>query len=107
VTFPVHFAVEILSGSLPPAIAAACAARAFGFGPWEAGIAVVATLYGLELALVAAAGFPWSWRAPFAFALRDATLPIMWIEAWLYDDFTWHGQKMTVGEPGEKAAEAP
>jgi ceramide glucosyltransferase len=105
VTFPLHFAPEILTGALPPALAAAYAARDMHVDPWSASLAVVAVLYVAEIALLAAARFPLSWRTPFAMALRDLCLPAMWLDAWLVDDFTWHGQRMSVRETGETPLE--
>jgi ceramide glucosyltransferase len=105
VTFPAHFAPEILTGAALPVVTAAFVGKYFEFGAWQAAIAVAAILYGTELALTAAARFPLSWRTPIAFVLRDLCLPVMWIDAWLVDDFTWQGQQMTVREQGEAAAE--
>ncbi len=33
--------------------------------------------------------------------LRDLCLPIVWLDAWLFDDFTWRGQRISVRD--EKA----
>lgn len=106
VTFPLQFAPEILTGALPPVIACALTARFLDAGPLTTAVAAAALaglLYGAELALTAVARYPLTWRTPFALIVRDLALPILWIDAWLVDDFTWHGQKMTVREGGEEA----
>ena len=108
VTFPLQFAPEILTGALPPILAGALATKfaGFGLGVTTATVAAIATLlYGAELALTSAARFPLTWRTPFALVIRDLALPVLWIDAWLVDDFTWHGHKMTVREPGDETAE--
>lgn len=108
VTFPLQFAPEILTGALPPMLAGALAAKFLDAGPGATAAIVAATaalLYGAELALTGAARFPLTWRTPLAMMIRDLALPVLWIDAWLVDDFTWHGHKMTVREPGDETAE--
>lgn len=105
VTFPLHFAPEILSGALLPMVLAAFAAREFGHSAWI-GAAVVATLlYGAELALAILARFPTSWRTLIALPLRDLCLPIIWFDAWLFDDFTWHGQQISLRDDAKSTRE--
>ena len=91
-----NFAPEILTGALPPAVLAAYASREFGPGAFAGAAAVVVLLYGAELTLAALARFPLSWRMPGAMIVRDLALPVLWIDAWLNSDFTWHGQEMSV-----------
>ena len=108
VTFPLQFAPEILTGALPPILGGALAAKFSGFSPIATAAtvaAIAALLYGAELALTSAARFPLTWRTPFALVIRDLALPVLWIDAWLVDDFTWHGHKMTVREPVDETAE--
>ncbi len=33
---------------------------------------------------------------PLAFLLRDVVLPVLWINAWLSDDFVWRGNAMNL-----------
>jgi len=101
VTFPAHFAPEILTGAIFPAVLAAYAAREFGSSGVVGAGAVAGILYGAEILLAALAGFPLSWRTPAAMILRDLCLPIVWLDAWLFDDFTWRGQRISVRD--EKA----
>ena len=103
VTFPAQFAPEILTGVVAPAMSGAIAAKLAGFGMVETSLAICALLYTAELALAAVARFPLSWRTLPAMIVRDIALPIQWIDAWLFDDFTWHGHQMTVREPVEEA----
>lgn len=104
VTFPKHFAPEILTGAAPPLMTGAYAAQYFGL-PVVAVVAVVAALlYGAEAALVWTAGLPVNWRTPFAMVVRDIALPVLWIDAWIVDDFTWHGQKMNVRDSGAEVS---
>jgi ceramide glucosyltransferase len=103
VTFPLQFAPEILTGTIAPAMTGAYAAKLAGFGMAETALAVCGLLYAAEIGLAAAARFPLGWRTLPAMIVRDLALPIQWIDAWLVDDFTWHGHRMTVREPGEEA----
>jgi len=97
-TFPAWFGIEILNGNLPPAALGAWAALQFDIDPLLAAGAILATLYAGEMALARVCRWTIDWRAPFAFLLRDAMLPIMFIDALLYDDFVWHGEAMSVRE---------
>ena len=105
VTFPMQFAPEIVTGALPPVMAGAYVAKYMDCNGWLAALAVAAILYGAEALLALVAGFPFNWRSLFVFALRDLCLPVMWLDAWLFDDFTWHGHAMTVRDSAEQPAE--
>lgn len=100
-SFPWHFAPEILTGALLPAVLAAIATREAGLGATTGAAAVVVLLYGAELALAALARFPLSWRMPAAMFVRDLALPVLWIDAWLNSDFTWRGHAMSVRDSDE------
>ncbi len=104
VTFPAQFAPEIFTGAVAPVMAGAYAAKYLGFGAFETAIAIAGLLYGAETLLAAAAGFHLTWRTPLAMIVRDLALPVQYLDAWLFDDFTWHGHQMTVREAAEEAA---
>ncbi len=36
--------------------------------------------------------------------VRDAMLPVMFVDACLFDDFVWHGNEMSVREEQETAS---
>lgn len=98
VTFPLFFAPEILTGALLPALALAYAVETAGLaaGPLLVAAFLVAW-YAVEAALALAAGWHLSWRAPFAWIMRDLALPLLWVQAWAGNDFEWRGNEMTVG----------
>jgi ceramide glucosyltransferase len=93
-TFPLYFLPELLSGSAVPFIAAAYAAEAFGFS----GLGAVGTLavvwYGSEAVLARAAGWHFSALSPLAWMARDVMLPVLWVQAWLGNSFSWRGNDM-------------
>jgi len=62
---------------------------------------IIFSLQGGEIWLARVCGFPLDWRTPFALMVRDLMLPVMFIDALLYDDFVWHGAEMTVREAEE------
>jgi len=98
VTFPLFFAPEILTGALLPTLALAYAAEAANLA--AAPLLVAAFLvawYAVEAGLALAAGWHLSWRAPFAWLVRDLALPLLWVQAWAGNDFEWRGNEMTVG----------
>jgi len=62
---------------------------------------IVFSLHSGEIWLARVCGFPLDWRMPFALIMRDLMLPVMFIDALIYDDFVWHGAEMTVREAEE------
>ncbi len=92
-TFPLHFLPEAIAGGAVPTIALACAAAA-GDVPVMALPLFWAVWYGAEILLTRAAGWHLSRWTPLALAARDLMLPVLWIDAWLFDDFTWRGNDM-------------
>ncbi len=96
VSFPRFYLAELIAGSALPIIAGAYAASRL-----ELGIAAIIALllvvwFGAEALLARAAGWHFSPRMPLAFLLRDVVLPVLWINAWLSDDFVWRGNAMNL-----------
>lgn len=102
VTFPAYFAPEFMNGSFAPVLTGAYAAHLLDVSVPLVAAAILATLYGAELALARVAGWRRSWRSPFANLTRDILLPVMFVDACLFDDFVWHGNAMTVREQEEQ-----
>jgi ceramide glucosyltransferase len=96
-TFPLFYAPEILCGAAFPTLALAYAAD--GLGIDVAGAIGILWLfwYGAEILLARIAGWHVSARLPLACLLRDLILPVLWIVAWVDDDFVWRGNAMSVG----------
>ncbi|KAF2989003.1 ceramide glucosyltransferase [Methylocystis sp. MJC1] len=101
VTFPAHYAPEFMNGSFAAVVFGAYAALEFGGDAAAAALtaaAIVGSLHGGELWLARVCRFPFDWRTPFALIMRDLLLPVMFVDALLFDDFVWHGNAMTVRE---------
>jgi ceramide glucosyltransferase len=97
-TFPAYYLPEILAGCATPALVGAYAAVLIGWNaPLTAGL-VLLSLYCAEVILAFANKWYFSWRLPFLFLLRDLMLPVVYVDAWLVNDFTWRGNAMTVRE---------
>jgi len=96
-SFPLFFFPEIFTGAALPILAGAYAAGQFGLSVTGILALLLALWYGAEALLARAAGWPLPLRLLPAFLLRDALLPLLWIEAWRSDDFVWRGNAMTVG----------
>jgi ceramide glucosyltransferase len=92
-SFPLCFALEIVSGGWFPAILLALAAGPAGFSAWLA-VPFVAVWYAAEAALAAAAGWPLSWKTLFFGAIRDLLIPALWVEGWRARGFEWRGNSM-------------
>ena len=97
-TFPLHFIPEIITTSLLIIIAAAVAGEDYGFGAWTNAALAVLFWYALEAGLAWLAGWPLSWRSPFAWMVRDLMLPFVWIQGWSREHFVWRGNAMKVDE---------
>ncbi|HEY5337111.1 MAG TPA: ceramide glucosyltransferase, partial [Rhizomicrobium sp.] len=97
-TFPFHFAPEILAGAILPVILASYTAHLLNWNvPLAAGL-TFALLYGAETILALANRWYFSWRLPLLFVLRDLMLPVIYVDAWLVNNFTWRGNSMSVRE---------
>jgi ceramide glucosyltransferase len=109
VTFPWHFAPELLTTSLVMIGAAGLAAPVFGLSVLESVVSAAVFWYAWEAFLALISGWPLSWRSPFAWMVRDVFLPILWCRAWTSDSFVWRGNAMSVDEPtlGEAAVGPP
>ena len=96
VTFLPFFLLEIFTGSVFPALAAAYAAAAFGYDPALVGLSVVAIWLAAEAVLAQSAGWRLTLLSPLYWLIRDCMLPVLFTTALLTDDFVWRGNEMTV-----------
>ncbi|WP_414464125.1 ceramide glucosyltransferase [Hyphomicrobium sp. DY-1] len=103
-TFPLFYAPEILSGCTLPAAAAAVAATAFDVDPLMALAGLLSLWLGAEVLLAHVAGWHLRWHSPFTWLLRDALLPVLWVEGWVGDTFVWRGNDMSVAEQNRELA---
>jgi ceramide glucosyltransferase len=97
-TFPGHYAPEILADCITPTLLASYTAHLLGWNVPLVAAATLGLLYALEFILASANRWYFSWRMPFLFLLRDLMLPVIYVDAWLQDDFTWRGNAMSVRE---------
>lgn len=93
-TFPLYFLPELLSGSAVPFVAAAFGAEALGFSGPGAVAALAVVWYGSEAVLARVAGWHLSALSPLAWMARDVMLPVLWVQAWLGNSFSWRGNDM-------------
>ncbi len=106
VTFPAHYAPEFMNGSFVAVVLGAYAALEFGGDATASLLAAAAVMLSLHLGeiwLARICGFVLDWRMPFALIMRDLMLPVMFVDALLFDDFVWHGNAMTVREVEDTA----
>jgi len=101
ITFPLHYAPELLCGCVFPLLAGLCAAKEWGWSLPLVAAALLMLWLGAEAAMARVAGWHLSWRMLAALLLRDLLLPVLWIEAWLGDEVTWRGS--TVNEAKVRA----
>ncbi|SFV37142.1 ceramide glucosyltransferase [Hyphomicrobium facile] len=98
VTFPVFYAPEILSGSMLPIASGFAAASSVGLDPLTVLAGLLVVWYGAEALLARVAGWHLKWPSPLAWMLRDALLPLLWVEGWAGDTFVWRGNDMSVAK---------
>jgi ceramide glucosyltransferase len=101
VTFPGYFVPEFQNGSFMPVLLGAYAALQLEASATLTAVAILAALYGAEMALARRCAWVLDWRMPFALLVRDILLPVMFVDACLFDDFVWHGNAMTVRDEEE------
>lgn len=97
-TFAIFYAPEILTGSTLPIIAGVAAASSYDLDPLSVFSALVFIWYGAEAFLACVAGWHLKWQSPFAWVLRDALLPVLWVEGWVGNTFVWRGNDMSVAK---------
>lgn len=96
VTFAAYFAPEVFTGILPALITIPFISQLIGADPGVAAAMLVGAWYLPEAILTKAAGWQFSSWTPFAWLARDLLISFLWIAAWLGDDFSWRGNRMTV-----------
>jgi ceramide glucosyltransferase len=99
-TFAPLFACEIACGCLFPLILGGFAFKEFGMPALLFVPAFLALWLGAEALLARAAGWPLTIWSPLAWIMRDAMLPLIWIEGWRSGGFTWRGNVMTPATTG-------
>lgn len=89
---------------LQPLLGSIGAALAFGLfchhflGPaaLPATATFLVTWLGLEAVFLHRQGWPFSWRSPLAWLVRDLLLPVIWVQAAATRTLTWRGTRMKV-----------
>jgi ceramide glucosyltransferase len=95
-TFPVYFLPELLSGSAAPLLAAGYVADANGADGMAVALALATAWYACEALLARASGWHVGTWSLAAWIARDLMLPLLWVQAWLGNSFSWRGNEMRV-----------
>lgn len=95
VTFPLFFIPELISTGLWPMLLAGSAAAMINAAIVPPVLLVAVLWYGAEILQCHAANWPLSPRIVAAMLLRDLLLPVLWVDAWLGNDFVWRGHAMS------------
>jgi ceramide glucosyltransferase len=93
-SFPACFVPEVLTGSLVPLAFIAVLAASFDWPTEGALLGLLLVWYGTEALLTHCAGWHLSLRSPVAWIVRDLMLPVLWMQAWLLNDFQWRGNNV-------------
>jgi ceramide glucosyltransferase len=97
-SFPFLYALEIASGVALPLAAVSIIAFETGASVVLADAAFLTLWYGAEMLLAAMAGWYLPLLYPAHAMLRDAMLPMLWLEGWRERGFEWRGNAMSVDE---------
>lgn len=100
VTFPLFYAPEILTGCTLPIATGVAASSSYGLDPLAVFTVLLFIWFGAEALLARVAGWHLKWQSPLAWMLRDALLPVLWVEGWSGNTFVWRGNDMSVAKPG-------
>lgn len=95
-SFAGYFAPEIFTGVVPAAMVLVWLADMIGADLSLATAAFLSAWYLPEAMLTRSAGWHFSRWTPLAWVARDCLIPVIWIAAWLGDEFSWRGTAMTV-----------
>lgn len=93
VCFKAFFLPELFAGGFFPLLAAAYLVWS-GALPLAAALLLAVIWYLAEALVARAMGWPLSWRAPLAWMIRDALLPVLWLAAMVGNQFVWRGNAM-------------
>ncbi|ACB97225.1 Ceramide glucosyltransferase [Beijerinckia indica subsp. indica ATCC 9039] len=93
-TFPLYFLPEVFSGGALPLAFGLLAAVLGDYNVPAVMAALFLLWYGPESLLALHKHWPFTWRSPFLFLLRDFSLPAIYALAWCGDRFVWHGNAM-------------
>jgi ceramide glucosyltransferase len=97
-TFPLFFIPEVMTGSLAPLATTAIVAASLDWPMESALLGAGCFWYGVEALLTRCAGWHLSWRSPLAWIVRDLMLPVLWVQAWLTNDFQWRGNSIRLAD---------
>ena len=103
-TFATFYIPELFAGSLLPIGAGVLAIDSFGGDPALAFVALFTIWYGAEAIVTRVAGWHMSQLSPLAWVLRDILQPVLWLQGWTGNTFTWRGNSMSVGVPSSALA---
>jgi ceramide glucosyltransferase len=93
-TFPLLFAGEIMTGSVPAILAAGLAAWFAGLTPAVIALPMIVVWYLPEAWLAWRCGWALRPISPLAWLLRDCLMPAIYVAAWANDEFVWNGHRM-------------
>lgn len=99
-TFPLMFVPEVLSGIVAPMVALVAAVVAVGLSPVPLAGLFAILWYLPEALLLRVTGWPSGRWAPLAWLVRDLSIPVLWVAAWLGSGYAWRGQALSAKPTG-------
>ncbi|MBK9079530.1 MAG: glycosyltransferase [Hyphomicrobium sp.] len=103
-TFATFYIPELFAGSVAPIAAGVFAFETAGGNPVLAFVALLTVWYGTEAIVTRVAGWHMSRLSPWAWVMRDILQPVLWLQGWTGNTFTWRGNSMSVEDPSQPHA---
>ena len=97
-SFRSFYCLEATAGAALPLTTVVAIAAIGDYSVIAATAAFLALWYGAEMLLAAIAGWHLPMLYPLHAVLRDALLPVLWIEGWRAGRFVWRGNAMDVDD---------
>ena len=94
-SFPLHFAPEILTGMVPMLTAGCAGLALLEIAVLPFALALCGLWLASEALLAWHAGWHLGWRSPLAWIVRDLLIPVVWTRAWLQRGYNWRGNTIS------------
>ncbi len=99
-SFPMHFALEVLTGALLPVMAGSIGAGLTGGDALLTGCVMASVWYGAEAVLARYAKWPLAIWSPLAWLARDLLILVIWARGWTTRVYEWRGHTIVISRRG-------
>lgn len=105
--FPHLFLPEILTGMWIPLAAILLGALMLDLPETLIALSFAGLWIGIEAALAVSAGWHLGWRSPLAWMVRDALIPVLWLQGLFGRGYEWRGNRVVTETEGPAMQPSP